>query len=158
MEHKTDIEARIDSEYSGRCRDGLWGNLLCLLSTIRFNRDYPPPLADDHAPACIAGDFLSAIQLPIQLAGQALHGGASVGVGFFPDDARNSGNLFRTADRAVYAAKREGGGRYNFIGDSPPGYASSGATAVGTDLAKWASRIDETAPRKSLCLEKIGNP
>lgn len=120
MEHKTDIEARIDSEYSGRCRDGLRGNLLCLLSTIRFNRDYPPPLADNRAPACIAGDFLREIQLPIQFASQTLHGGTSVGVGFFPDDARNSGNLFRTADRAMYAAKREGGGRYNFIGDSPP--------------------------------------
>lgn len=49
---------------------------------------------------------------PIELGGLVLEPGASVGVALFPDDGSDLRDLLRAADRALYAAKRRGGGTW----------------------------------------------
>ena len=129
-----------------------------IIHGCRSSRDYLSRPADNHALACIsAGQILSAIQMPVQLAIHIPHGGASVAISFFPDDARDSGDPFRTAGRAMYSAKREGGSRYTFTGDVLPAYAVSNAASYRADLAQRSSRIHKPAPRQSAATGKVGN-
>ena len=45
--------------------------------------------------------------------------GASIGIAFFPDDARDVPGLIAAADAAMYAAKRAGRNRVAFHATSP---------------------------------------
>jgi len=58
-----------------------------------------------------AAVFLDLLERPFHVDGNQLHVGASLGVSMYPDDADDGEQLLRNADTAMYAAKREGGGR-----------------------------------------------
>jgi diguanylate cyclase (GGDEF)-like protein/PAS domain S-box-containing protein len=72
------------------------------------------PLTPDSVSA-VALRLVQALSAPYQLEGATVHSGASVGVALFPDDGDNGALLLRHADTAMYAAKREGRGNFQFF-------------------------------------------
>jgi diguanylate cyclase len=72
------------------------------------------PLSPDSVSA-VAVRLVESLQQPYRLAGTTAHSGASVGVAFFPDDGADADTLLRHADMAMYAAKREGRGNFQFF-------------------------------------------
>ena len=63
----------------------------------------------------IAVRIVDALTAPYHLQGKTVHSGASVGVAMFPDDGEDAGTLMRHADTAMYAAKSQGRGNFQFF-------------------------------------------
>ena len=63
-----------------------------------------------------ARDVLAAIRQSAVIEGQKCSVTASVGIGFFPDDAETDEELVRAADHAMYEAKRTGANQICFAG------------------------------------------
>ncbi len=76
-----------------------------LLSEIREETDA----------ALVARRIISAMETPFDINGTLLHLGASVGIATFPRDGANYQDLLKSADLAMYQAKREGKGTYHFF-------------------------------------------
>ena len=72
------------------------------------------PLTPDSVTG-VAVRLVESLSQPYQLAGHTAHSGASVGVALFPDDGEDAATLIRHADMAMYAAKREGRGNFQFF-------------------------------------------
>ncbi len=72
------------------------------------------PLTPDSVTA-VAVRVVESLQQPFHLGGITAHSGASVGVALFPDDGDDAATLLRHADMAMYAAKREGRGNFQFF-------------------------------------------
>ena len=66
----------------------------------------------------LAAAITEEIGWPATLDGSLVKGGASVGIGVFPDDAEDADELIRCADRALYSAKSAGGQTHRFFDDS----------------------------------------
>jgi diguanylate cyclase (GGDEF)-like protein/PAS domain S-box-containing protein len=56
----------------------------------------------------ITQDILERLSSPFGLGDAVIHISASIGVAFYPDDAQDTAMLLRNADKAMYAAKRDG--------------------------------------------------
>jgi diguanylate cyclase (GGDEF)-like protein len=65
----------------------------------------------------IAVRIVDALTAPYHLQGKTVHSGASVGVAMFPDDGDDAGTLMRHADTAMYAAKSQGRGNFQFFSE-----------------------------------------
>ncbi|RZT05905.1 PAS domain S-box-containing protein/diguanylate cyclase (GGDEF) domain-containing protein [Duganella sp. CF402] len=65
----------------------------------------------------IAVRIVDALTTPYHLQGKTVHSGASVGVAMFPDDGEDAGTLMRHADTAMYAAKSQGRGNFQFFSE-----------------------------------------
>ncbi|WP_229257539.1 EAL domain-containing protein [Duganella callida] len=63
----------------------------------------------------IAVRIVAALTAPYHLQGKTVHSGASVGVAMFPGDGEDAGTLMRHADTAMYAAKSQGRGNFQFF-------------------------------------------
>ena len=63
----------------------------------------------------IAVRIVDSLTAPYQLEGKTLHSGASVGVAMFPSDGDDGSTLMRHADTAMYAAKSQGRGNFQFF-------------------------------------------
>jgi diguanylate cyclase (GGDEF)-like protein/PAS domain S-box-containing protein len=63
----------------------------------------------------IAVRIVDALTAPYHLQGKTVHSGASVGVAMFPTDGEDAGTLMRHADTAMYAAKSQGRGNFQFF-------------------------------------------
>ena len=63
----------------------------------------------------VATRVISSINEPIEILGEVLHIGASVGISVFPADGRTSVALIKNADTAMYAAKRSGRNNISFF-------------------------------------------
>ncbi|MDL2345782.1 GGDEF domain-containing phosphodiesterase, partial [Deinococcus sp. MIMF12] len=63
---------------------------------------------------------LAALTRPYEVGGQAVTVGASVGVGLYPHDAREPGELRRCADLAMYRAKAAGKNTLRLFGEGEP--------------------------------------
>jgi diguanylate cyclase (GGDEF)-like protein/PAS domain S-box-containing protein len=72
------------------------------------------PLTPDSVTA-VAVRLVESLQQPYYLNGITAHSGASVGVALFPNDGEDADTLVRHADMAMYAAKREGRGNFQFF-------------------------------------------
>jgi diguanylate cyclase len=72
------------------------------------------PLTPDSVSA-VAVRLVQSLSAPYQLDGVTAHSGASVGVALFPADGEDGATLLRHADTAMYAAKREGRGNFQFF-------------------------------------------
>ena len=65
-------------------------------------------------------DILQRLSETFRVGGTEIRLSASIGVGVFPSDAREPGELLNHADRAMYAAKASGGGRFRYPADATP--------------------------------------
>ncbi|NVM76002.1 diguanylate cyclase (GGDEF)-like protein/PAS domain S-box-containing protein [Duganella sp. SG902] len=66
----------------------------------------------------IAVRIVDALSAPYHLQGKTVHSGASVGVAMFPNDGEDAGTLMRHADTAMYAAKSQGRGNFQFFSEA----------------------------------------
>jgi len=73
-----------------------------------------PQLRNTDAAAIVANNLIDRLSQPIKLRGDELRIGASIGIAIYPDDGENFTTLTRHADAAMYAAKENGRGQYNF--------------------------------------------
>jgi len=71
--------------------------------------------AGSDAPARIAGQIIRVLCESIYVGGARLEIGATVGIARCPHDATTADELLRSADVAMYEAKRAGRGRYHFF-------------------------------------------
>ncbi|MDQ7015357.1 MAG: EAL domain-containing protein, partial [Gammaproteobacteria bacterium] len=83
----------------------LGGDEFCLLLNDIQNED---------SVARVANNCLEAISQPLDLAGRTLTPKASIGISFYPNDADTVENLLKTADSAMYAAKKTGKHCFSF--------------------------------------------
>ncbi|QOL51078.1 EAL domain-containing protein [Massilia litorea] len=72
------------------------------------------PLTPDSVTS-VAVRVVESLSQPYQLNGSTAHSGCSVGVALFPDDGQDAETLIRHADMAMYAAKRQGRGNFQFF-------------------------------------------
>lgn len=71
--------------------------------------------------ACIVVErVLAAIREPIEIEGKPVRVGTSIGVALFPEAGEDGDALLRSADAAMYEAKR-GAGNYRLVGGDTPG-------------------------------------
>ncbi|HEY9060254.1 MAG TPA: EAL domain-containing protein [Pseudobacteroides sp.] len=62
----------------------------------------------------IAEDIIAEIKKPVDLDGQDVYIGASLGISVFPDDGDNMVEIVKYADVSMYASKESGGNTYRF--------------------------------------------
>jgi diguanylate cyclase (GGDEF)-like protein len=73
------------------------------------------PIVDGPSDAAdLARKIHTALQVPIEIDGAAHDVRASIGIALFPGDAQTVDGLMEAADRALYAAKRQGRNRWHF--------------------------------------------
>jgi diguanylate cyclase (GGDEF)-like protein/PAS domain S-box-containing protein len=68
------------------------------------------PRADETIAGRVAQRLVRVLEEPIEIDGQQVRVGASVGLATFPDHASDVEGLLRRADHGMYAVKRRGGG------------------------------------------------
>ncbi|MEE8166118.1 MAG: EAL domain-containing protein [Myxococcota bacterium] len=68
--------------------------------------------------ARVARRVIHALSRPCLIAGQEIFPGASIGIAVWPDDGDTSEILFRSANTAMFHAKKRGGNVYQFFNDS----------------------------------------
>ncbi len=71
-----------------------------------------------HSAQTVASKLLESIGRPIDIGGEEVHIGASIGIALFPDDTRQTRDMVRLADNAMYAVKRSGKNAYQFAPNS----------------------------------------
>jgi diguanylate cyclase (GGDEF)-like protein/PAS domain S-box-containing protein len=69
--------------------------------------------SQEHAGA-VAGKLVDALARPYHFGGHELQVSASIGIGIYPDDADNTGELAKAADLAIYKAKEAGKNTYRY--------------------------------------------
>jgi diguanylate cyclase (GGDEF)-like protein/PAS domain S-box-containing protein len=67
----------------------------------------------------VAGKVISVINEPVDLAGTAIHVGASIGIAIFPEDGESPPTLMKAADQAMYRAKANGRNQYTVCACTP---------------------------------------
>ena len=63
----------------------------------------------------IAGELLTALAQPMELAGHECHTTASIGIAMYPDNGADAQTLTKNADMAMYLAKEDGKNGYRFF-------------------------------------------
>jgi diguanylate cyclase (GGDEF)-like protein/PAS domain S-box-containing protein len=66
----------------------------------------------------VAKALLQAFSAPTEIEGHKIMLGASMGVAVYPDHGTEAAELWRSADAAMYRAKRAGGNRHEFVGSA----------------------------------------
>ena len=64
--------------------------------------------------SAVAVRIVQSLAAPYHFNGKTMHSGSSVGVAMFPTDATNAATLMRHADTAMYVAKSQGRGNFQF--------------------------------------------
>ncbi len=72
--------------------------------------------AEDQA-STVARKILEALSKPMILAGQQYRPAASIGISTYPSDGRDAQSLLKNADIAMYRAKEEGRGTFQFYSE-----------------------------------------
>jgi diguanylate cyclase (GGDEF)-like protein/PAS domain S-box-containing protein len=72
-------------------------------------------IQDDLEVAQLARRIIQSFSQPIQLQDHEIYIGASVGISRFPQDAKDVESLLRNADTAMYHAKEQGRGTYQYF-------------------------------------------
>jgi len=74
-------------------------------------------IESDENAALMANKIIVALSEPFDLKGQRCHVGGSIGISIFPDDSKDTENLIKQADEAMYLAKHSGKNTYKFYRD-----------------------------------------
>lgn len=77
-------------------------------------------VGDPDSVRLLAGRLIAAVREPMAVDGRPVPVGATVGIAFAPDDARDAQTLLMRADAAMYAAKRAGKNTFRCAEDFPP--------------------------------------
>jgi diguanylate cyclase (GGDEF)-like protein len=72
-------------------------------------------LTDSSDAALVADQTLAALNQPFSVEGHELHVNGSIGISLYPVDATDVQTLMRAADTAMYYAKQQGRGNYQFF-------------------------------------------
>jgi diguanylate cyclase (GGDEF)-like protein len=72
-------------------------------------------VADEEAPAALAGKIIDALDQPFEFEGHTIVIGASVGICLAPRDGSESDELLKRSDLALYRAKEESRGSFRFF-------------------------------------------
>ncbi|MCW8906230.1 MAG: EAL domain-containing protein [Sedimenticola sp.] len=70
---------------------------------------------DNEIPVDLARRLVAAIEEPVTIEGYPLHISASIGISLWPDDGEDMETLLRQADTAMYHAKEQGRGQFQFF-------------------------------------------
>ncbi len=73
-----------------------------------------PHLCNTDTPSLVAKRLLESLTEPFQLSGYSISISCSIGISVFPDDGNDLESLFKFADTAMYKAKHNGKGCYQF--------------------------------------------
>ncbi|MEM7251002.1 MAG: diguanylate cyclase [Pseudomonadota bacterium] len=65
-------------------------------------------ISDSDSAVMVAERVITAISEPMQVNGQSLQCGTSVGIAVFPEDGNDADSMLKAADAAMYAAKKDG--------------------------------------------------
>ncbi len=76
------------------------------------------PVTQDNDAMTVADKLLAAMERPFLLEGHEITVGASIGIGLFPNDAEDAGNLFQRAESALRHVKRDGGHAFEFYAEA----------------------------------------
>jgi diguanylate cyclase (GGDEF)-like protein/PAS domain S-box-containing protein len=74
-----------------------------------------PELQNRHDASVIASKFSDCLRQPFELAGQAVHVSASIGIAVYPQDGQTVDELIRNADSAMYHRKTQGKNGHAFF-------------------------------------------
>jgi diguanylate cyclase (GGDEF)-like protein len=74
-----------------------------------------PALTDSNDAALVAEKTLAALDRPFAIEGHELHINGSAGISLYPADGADVETLMRAADAAMYYAKQQGRGNYQFF-------------------------------------------
>lgn len=66
----------------------------------------------------VANKILYSLNQPFQLDNEQVYISASIGIAFYPGDAKNSDDLFKAADQAMYSAKAQGKNCFQYFSAS----------------------------------------
>jgi diguanylate cyclase (GGDEF)-like protein/PAS domain S-box-containing protein len=72
----------------------------------------------DSAVAEIAQKLIELLKQPIDIGGERIYVGASIGISRFPQDGEDTDSLIMKADAALYRAKEAGRGQFHFHSDA----------------------------------------
>jgi len=73
--------------------------------------------SSNHELSRIAQKIIHTLEQPVELNENTVSIGASIGIALYPDDARNSEELLRNADVAMYHAKQQGRNNFQFFAE-----------------------------------------
>jgi len=76
---------------------------------------------DKFDPFTPAQKVIESIKEPMDIDGEIIHIGATIGISIYPKDALGLAEFMNHADKALYKAKELGKGQYFFYGDLPEG-------------------------------------
>jgi diguanylate cyclase (GGDEF)-like protein/PAS domain S-box-containing protein len=105
------------------------GDAVLIEAAARLQRETPPGatvarlggdefamlLPGSTGVEAVAGQILRALSAPVAVEGVVAEIGASIGISRSPEQGQDTENLLRTADMAMYHAKRAGAGRFLFF-------------------------------------------
>lgn len=74
-------------------------------------------LHDADGAVVVANKVLQSVSEVINLSGNEVKVGASIGISLYPDDAKDVENLIKTSDTAMYHSKKEGKNQYQFYSE-----------------------------------------
>ena len=73
------------------------------------------PIANPHAAGALARRLVEIISEPMEIDGQEINTGVSIGIALAPNDGNAADHLMKCADLALYRAKAEGRGTFRFF-------------------------------------------
>lgn len=89
-------------------------DILCRLGgdefTVIINGEFA-----ERASVRVSEKLIQALSQPFEIFGQELYVGASIGIVYYPELGKDSSELIRNADMAMYQAKHEGRNRYRIF-------------------------------------------
>jgi len=92
----------------------------------------------------IAQRIIEAVALPIDVSGQVVRVGTSIGISFYPDDGQDAETLQIAADLAMYKAKKAGRGQYRVF--------ESGLVAGRYDVVSFSAALEAALANEEFVL------
>jgi two-component system, cell cycle response regulator len=83
-----------------------------------------PHIHGNAAAAGMAAKVIEAVSQPYDIEGRTVHMTVSVGIGIYPEDGNDAEALMKSADTALYEAKRAGKNTYRVGTQTPAGDAA----------------------------------